>query len=437
MSKLSKTEINSFIDSDNLVKDWLRKYSDQTRYTYAFQFIRFFRWVQAKHGFKAPADLIDDHVKSQKDESVHTRKKHSMLVKEYVLDNPAFKELSDAGRQLIVASISSFYNYCEAPLTSFKGEFKFKGYAKYEYRQFGVPDARKIVDAAPQREKAIFMMMLQAGLRIGDLLNHVNYRWSEIKPQLDYGKDPLKLTMYGGQYWTYITTDAIQELKKYVIERGEPREGEPIFATSTKKPVYAVYVEDVLQRIGVKIGLIAQHELQNLKVGHHYPVRLHMFRKLFKSEASVAGRGIDQRYVEFFMGHAGGLAQIGGIYDRSPELHEEIFEKEYQKIAPYVNIFTGITSIEQRLKEIEKIRADLGPEMIDRMTRAGIKMRKAKPLKRLKENGEKGNPTEIDCRDGEHCEFKQVKEFDLLQHLRDGWTITHKLSDGEIIIRRK
>jgi hypothetical protein len=85
-----------------------------------------------------------------------------------------------------------------------------------------------------------------------------------------------------------------------------------------------------------------------------------MFRKLFKSEASVAGRGIDQRYFEFFMGHAGGLAQIGGIYDRSPELHEDIFEKEHKKIATYLNTFTGISSLEQRLKEVEKIKTGMG-----------------------------------------------------------------------------
>jgi hypothetical protein len=186
----------------------------------------------------------------------------------------------------------------------------------------------------------------------------------------------------------------------------------------------------------LKTGLIPESEMQKLKEGHRYPIRLHMFRKLFKSEASVAGRGIDQRYVEFFMGHAGGLAQIGGINDKSPELHEDIFEKEYLKIAPYVNIFTGVSTLEQRIKEVEKIKEELGPEMIERLQRAGIKFRKRVSTPEVKKRKHQDQPADTDCEDKEHCEFKQIKECGLLQHLKDGWAIAYKLSDGEIIIKR-
>ena len=47
-----------------------------------------------------------------------------------------------------------------------------------------------------------------------------------------------------------------------------------------------------------------------------------------------------------------------------------------------------------------------------------------------------GHPADTDCEDEEHCEFKQIKECDFLQHLKDGWAIAHKLSDGEVIIKR-
>jgi integrase len=388
---LSKVERKAFVDANPLFKDWLRNKAPGTQRIYAFNAIKYFQWAQAKYGFESPEKMINDHVASQKSQSIQERKKHARW--------------------------------------KAKSEFKFETYAKYEYKQFGVDDARRIIDAAPQREKVIFLMMLQGGLRIGDLLNHVNYRWNEIKPQLAANKDPIKLTMYGAKYWTYITTDAIHELRKYAIERGEPKEGEAIFVSRANKPVSPVYVADCLQRIGLKLGLISESELTKLTEGHRYPIKLHQFRKLFKSESSVAGRGFDSRYAEFFMGHAGGIAQIGGVYDKSPELHEEIFEAEYKKLTPYLNVFTGIQSLEARVKEIEKLKADMGPEMVERLQRAGVKFRK--------EVSKPETETDEACKDGEHCEtFKQVSEAELLNYLQDGWRIIKELKSGEVIVSR-
>lgn len=238
--------------------------------------------------------------------------------------------------------------------------------------------------------------------------------------------------MYGAKYWTYITADAIHELRKYIIERGEPKEGEAIFVSRGNKPVSPVYVADVLQRIGLQLGLIPQSEREKLGEGHRYPINLHQFRKLFKSESSVAGRGFDSRYGEFFMGHAGGLAQIGGVYDKSPELHEDIFEREYMKLAPYLNIFTGVQTLERRMAQIEKLKEELGPEQFaDLVAKGIIKTRKAENVKKSMQKK--------DCEDSEHCEseeFKQVKENEIITYLQEGWTIIKELKSGDVIMRR-
>jgi len=379
---VSNKELKEFVNSNPLIKDWLRKRPQATKRQYGYQITRYFKWLKGVKSLDiTPEELINDHIKNQKSESVYERKKHAMLLKEYVFDTPENEELSDKSKSLMITAVRSFYDYCEAPLTTAKGEFKMKTYTKYEYKQFGVNEAKKIIDLAPQREKTIFVMMLQGAFRIGDALTHVNYRWEEIKAQLEAGKDPIKITMYGGEYWTYITTDAIQELKKYIAERGEPEKDEPIFITRSGKPVTVQQVTDTFHRVCQKLGMIKRKRNRAIR----YPVNLHMFRKLFKSEASVAGRGIDQRYVEFFMGHAGGLAKIGGIYDKSPELHEDVFEQEYQKIAPHVNIYTGIISFEQRLRkaeeERERLKEQLGLEEFERLRRIGIIREKKKKLK--------------------------------------------------------
>ena len=84
----------------------------------------------------------------------------------------------------------------------------------------------------------------------------------------------------------------------------------------------------------------------------------HMFRKLFKTEASVPERCIDRNIVEFWMGHGNGIEAVGGAYDRNPEIREDVIEKEYVKLEPYINIYTSsiIRQTEDPLlKDIEKL----------------------------------------------------------------------------------
>ncbi len=54
------------------------------------------------------------------------------------------------------------------------------------------------------------------------------------------------------------------------------------------------------------------------------------------------------------------------------------------------------------------------------------------------EGKEKPEENAEDCPDGEHCNaiFKQVKESELLSHLQAGWQVTHRLSNGEVILKR-
>jgi len=67
----------------------------------------------------------------------------------------------------------------------------------------------------------------------------------------------------------------------------------------------------------------------------------HMFRKLFKTEASIPERAIDRDIVEFWMGHTYGIERVGGEYDRTPELYESIIEREYAKLEPFINIYSS------------------------------------------------------------------------------------------------
>jgi hypothetical protein len=87
--------------------------------------------------------------------------------------------------------------------------------------------------------------------------------------------------------------------------------------------------------------------------------------------------------------------------------------------------------LEDRVKELEKFKAGLTPEQIEVGRHLGIIKRK---------EASKPEPEELEnCEDGKHCggeNFKQVTEAELLEHLRAGWAIAHKLSSGEVIVKR-
>jgi len=57
---------------------------------------------------------------------------------------------------------------------------------------------------------------------------------------------------------------------------------------------------------------------------------------------------------------------------------------------------------------------------------------------RLRERAGRPKPTEnADCPNGKNCPtFKEVNESELLNHLNDGWRITHNLQNGKVIIQR-
>ena len=74
--------------------------------------------------------------------------------------------------------------------------------------------------------------------------------------------------------------------------------------------------------------------------------------KLFKTEASIPDRGIDRDFVEYMMGHSNNtLSAVGGVYDRTPEIHEEVVRKEYKKLEPYLSIYSRPETAQTRTPE--------------------------------------------------------------------------------------
>jgi len=278
--------------------------------------------------------------------SIEERQRILQLVLKYSRDNPDYAEYSDSHKYGMFQTIKGFFDYNEVQLTIAKNVYGRRKRKKNYRKQITLTEAKKLLGKLSQRDRTILIIMLQSGMEIGAALKKFSYAWHvQVKPQLDMGKRRLKIEFDerkggGNWYFTYVSRDAVHELQKWLEERRniiqsllEDKkqvqksviEGEPIFITRRGKPLSSSQFS---------------HQLHTKTNGE---VTSHMFRKLFKSEASVPDRAISRKIVEFWMGHFNGIDAVGAEYDRNPEIHEEIFEKEYAKLEPYINIYSPRT----------------------------------------------------------------------------------------------
>jgi hypothetical protein len=172
----------------------------------------------------------------------------------------------------------------------------------------------------------------------------------------------------GFSYFTFISVDALQELRKWFATR----QG---IVNNVEEASEAIFIKNNggVFDIDDFEGNFSYHVRKNKLKDGPWSLSSHMFRKLFKTESRPPERNVDQDCVEFMMGHLSGIQSVGGIYDRTPELYVDVIEREYAKLEPYLNIYSqrtalGSTDLSQEeitdLKELLK-KMKMGKVRID------------------------------------------------------------------------
>jgi hypothetical protein len=106
----------------------------------------------------------------------------------------------------------------------------------------------------------------------------------------------------------------------------------------------------------------------------------------------------------------------------------EELRKAYQEAVPLLQFTseTELAELKKRQEAVEQIVSGMTPEQRELMRRHGIRV------------GKKRGETKIeDCEDEKHCEtFEQIGEDKLLGYLKEGWSIIHKFSNGDLVVKR-
>lgn len=352
---VSRVEVDRFVEGSEVVAAWVGRYVD--KYENAHRLCRFFKWLRVVKGVEvSPKEFLNELVRLRGSGDVEERQKYLRLVLEHTKFNSDFRDLGDLRKYGIFLSIKNWCEFNEVPLTTAKNVYGRINKRKSKRRQITLAQAKKIMSLLRQRERTVLIIILQSGMEIGAVLNKFNFMWDSIKPQLDAGGPRVKIEFSSRKYnnfpyFTYISSDAIQELRKWMIIRSRIMdelglEKCPIFITRTGK----VYTENDYFTTIDYYRKRGKPELRRLLKGFV----THQLRKLFKTEASIPERGIDRNVVEFLMGHVNALDSMGGVYDKTPEIHEDVIEKEYMKLEPYINIYSGVSLRERGLLIDEK-----------------------------------------------------------------------------------
>ncbi len=342
---VGEAEVWDFVDGSPCLKDFLARYHKKTAYEYGRVVCMFFKWLGIRGLQFTPEQLLDKQRRMRRSLKTETRRWGLRLVLAFSRDNPDFAGRSDGYLYLLYIVLKQFFEYNEAELHSGARLFK-KRKRKYHPKQISMETAKKVLGCMPQRERTILIIMVQSGMGIGDVLEKFNFQKDYVQKCFEAGAERIRIDFderkgNGFPYFTFISRDGIHELKKwFAIRRKWLDAAGCTLKNPTRDPIF-ITRKGGLYTIPNFINLYLYHlRRAKLKEGP-YSVTSHMFRKLFKTETRPPERGIDQDCVEFMMGHISGIAAVGGIYDKTPEIYADVVEREYEKLEPYVNIYTG------------------------------------------------------------------------------------------------
>jgi integrase len=271
-------------------------------------------------------------------------------------------------------------------------------------------ELKTIYDMSDVRERAFITVLKDSGISAADalVLNVKDLQGFE------KGEEWIHINMFRGkeqiEYETFLGPNAASALKAYFDLRKQKGETitpqSPIFASDHKpyERLDSNALKAVFKRITRATGVI---------------VSTHRLRKFFETYMALVVR--HPIVLKYWMGHE--IHKGSDIEARYiiPPTREQF--KLYQEA--YRNIdLTGAT-LEQKAKEAakEQVEKMLPPEVRSLMKQYDIKL--AQKSRRQTET----NGGSVDCK------FEQIAETQLLSYLQAGWTIVHKLSDGQVIVR--
>ncbi len=252
----------------------------------------------------------------------------------------------------------SFFSYYKIPIDV---DLPRRACVIYHNRDLSRENIRKIFNKASQRDRTIWLLMAESGLRVNTTI-YLKY-W-QIKEDFEKEIVPMRIITpaeslkdHVGDRWSFIGEDGFKALKEYLQPRIPLNDDEFVF--TTKKPERMKgdqFTSASLSTIWRKVvrALKLEKNSTHRKFNHF---RMHGLRKYFRNNMRA-----DPSYREFWMGHS--LGVDAHYVSRDPEFHRKEYKKGYESLrilepATPAQLTEIVDQLKQKDQEIQQLKKDM------------------------------------------------------------------------------
>ena len=408
-----KQSIEEVYPNDKATQEWLKAQKKNTQKTYKALWKIFLKFTG-----KTGDQILEDR-KADKD---FGWEKRVLEFKDRPINE---KKWAEGSTSTTIGAVRSFFSYHRLELKFRRTERTklHEAKPKYEDYRFVKEDLKQMCDFANLQEKYIITAGKSFGLRAGDFSRLTR---GDLEPYLDR---PVPISI--GEYVTikehvkafpFIDADA-QPIIKLMIQKMD-REGRTQPTDRILKFKKEIELSRVLRRVADKAGI---------KYGSKR-IRFHCLRKFLVDRLSS------------HMSESKWKQIVGKKISEGAYVSPDNLRNDYSRVMN--DTCFGKTVLEGDVEKIAKKQVllalaknmGIGEGELKGMFGRSIKTlgRDIEFLEKLIEARRREQTKSQDCPNGGNCgeEYRQIPETNLLEYLREGWTIVHKLANGEVIVRR-
>jgi hypothetical protein len=387
------------LTNDLATTEWLNSQKKSTRVAYKSSWLHFLEFA------KLSGDQILADRKTDKD---FRWEKQVLAVKTWLVET---KGQAENTAKAVTTAARSFFAFHRVGLEFRKPEkARLKeAHAKSEDYRFSVADLQKMFNVANLTEKYVLTVGKSFGLRAGDFMKLVRgdlEAYIDREPPISIGA--INTQKEGVRAYPFVDVDA-QPIIKLMLEKmtreGRTKPSERML-TYTHKMQLSRVIKRLVQKAGLNVG--------------NKNVKFHCLRKFL----------ID--HLSSYMSESKWKQLVGKSISEAAYVSPEGLRQDYARATPETCFTqpTQLIELQKRQEAIEEIVSGLTLEQKEKMERHGLSLRSLRLSRKQKKPETRHNGGQVDC------DFDQIEETQLLGYLKAGWSVVHKLSDGQLVVKR-
>jgi len=289
-----------------------------------------------------------------------------------------------------LSTVRSFFSFWKIPVPV---DLPRHAYVMYHNRDLTREDVREILGHATPRDRAVWLLMAESGLRAQTA---VGIRYRDIKEDFEKRIVPCRILTpaatlkdHVGDRWTFIGEDGVRELREYLKPRLPLKDEDYVFAS--EKPGLVSGDQFSVSSLSVKFNRLVQKlAMVTSRGGKPKDIRMHGLRKYFRNNMKA-----EAAFREFWMGHS--LGVDAHYITRDPEVHRKEYAKGYQQLRIFDSMTEGLDelreSLQLKMKTLKDENQDLAKQVQD------LKVKQARILLMLVDLvGQKTSPRDLEKR---------------------------------------